>query len=67
MAVQDDVATAYIIDLTGVSDQIFRSYTLPIERAKLQGNQGLINPPIDLTTLAALRDNTFDSTVATRH
>lgn len=50
-----DGVKAYILDLEGVTRE-FRSYNLPSERKAVMGNQGLVNPPIDLVTLARFYD-----------
>ena len=50
-----DEVRAYILDLEGVARE-FRSYNLPVERKQVVGNQGLINPPLDLITLARFYD-----------
>ncbi|MBC8280741.1 MAG: phage portal protein [Chloroflexi bacterium] len=50
-----DEVKAYILDLEGVARE-FRSYNLPEERKHLVGNQGLVNPPVDLVTLARFYD-----------
>lgn len=45
----------YILDLEGASRE-FRTYNLPEERKSVVGNQGLINAPVDLVTLARFYD-----------
>lgn len=47
---------AYVLDLATANASAFRAYTLPVERTSLMGTKGLVNPPIDLVTLARFFD-----------
>ena len=43
---------AYVISLPQ-AEEAYRKYNLPMERVKVFGNNGLVNPPLDMGKLAA--------------